>query len=449
MVMGRIGQAGPRLTDRLRAVTRTERARLADLRSVVEALYQSNRRQGHADWCDYDYDYVCPSPDTYPFQWFWDSCFHAIVLTRFDPARAVTELRTLLANQLPDGFISHMTLWERDQRDAAQATLQINWRTPWLSDAMQPPLLAEALAAVVQGGGGSHVLRELLPAVRAYYDWCQRVRDIDGSGLLVVFEPHETGMDQSPVFDAYVGVRDLSPRGFAAAWRAIAEAQAAVGRDPARMVELDRFVVWDVLINAVYAENQRVLADLLAQAGDDAGAAEMHGRSERTAATLVGRCWSDADGDFHALAGRAGHPLPGGSVAGLLPLVLADCPEPIVARLVRRLEDETEFGARFPIPSVARSHAAFSPRPLGNLLWRGPTWVNINWLVARGLRRRGRPDVARRIEDASLALVERSGFREYYNPLTGAGYGARDFAWSALALDMLAARLEGADRPSP
>jgi hypothetical protein len=430
-------------------VSRTQRARLADLRSEVDALYRSNRRQGRADWCERDYDYVCPSPGTYPFQWFWDSCFHAIVLSRLDSVRAAAELRTLLANQLPDGFVGHITLWQRDLPDAARARLQVNWRTKWLSDAMQPPLLAEALAAVAHLGGGRAVLDELLPAVRAYYDWCQRVRDVDGSGLLVVFEPHETGMDQSPVFDAYVGVRDPSPQGFEAAWRAIAEAQAAVGRDPARLVELDRFVVVDVLVNAIYAENQHVLGDLLAETGDTAGAAEMRARAERTASALVAHCWSAADEDFHALAGRAGHPLPGGSVAGLLPLVLAACPEPIVARIVRRLEDETEFSARFPVPSVARSHAAFSPRPLGNLLWRGPTWINTNWLVARGLHRRGRADLARRIEDASLALVERSGFREYYNPLTGAGYGARDHAWSALVLDMLAARLEGDAGVSP
>jgi hypothetical protein len=51
------------------------------------------------------------------------------------------------------------------------------------------------------------------------------------------------------------------------------------------------------------------------------------------------------------------------------------------------------------------------------------------------------------IEDASLALVERSGFREHYNPETGAGLGARDFAWSALALEMLASRAEGSGKP--
>jgi hypothetical protein len=76
------------------------------------------------------------------------------------------------------------------------------------------------------------------------------------------------------------------------------------------------------------------------------------------------------------------------------------------------------------------------------LVFRGPTWMNTNWYVSRGLRRHGRPDLAAVIEDRSAALVERGGFREYYDPTTGEGFGARDFSWSGLALDMLA-RLEG------
>ena len=35
-------------------------------------------------------------------------------------------------------------------------------------------------------------------------------------------------------------------------------------------------------------------------------------------------------------------------------------------------------------------------------------------------------------------LVARAGFREYFDPLTGEGLGARDFSWSAsLILDVL------------
>jgi hypothetical protein len=63
--------------------------------------------------------------------------------------------------------------------------------------------------------------------------------------------------------------------------------------------------------------------------------------------------------------------------------------------------------------------------------------MNTNWYLTRGLRRHGRADLARVIEDRSAQLVERAGFREYYDPLTGEGHGARDFSWTALVLDML------------
>jgi hypothetical protein len=33
-------------------------------------------------------------------------------------------------------------------------------------------------------------------------------------------------------------------------------------------------------------------------------------------------------------------------------------------------------------------------------------------------------------------VVERSGFREHYDADSGEGYGAREFSWSALVLDI-------------
>jgi len=423
-------------------MTLTDRERLGDMKVAVQDLYRRNRQQGHAAWCDRDYDFVCPSVERYPFQWFWDSCFHAVVLSRLDPERAEAELRTLLANQHPDGFLSHVTFWQRERHEGAVADYLIRWRSPWLSDSMQPPILAEATAAVARRGGGLRFLREVLPAVRAFYDWCHRVRDRDGEGLIVVLEPHETGMDQSPSFDAYLGIETATPEAFAAAWRSVALKHAEVERRPERINAAGRFMVADVFVNTLYAENERVLADLHAQVGDTISAAELRSRADRTAAAVLTRCWVAEDADFHALADETQVPLPGGTVAGLLPVLLTDTSGPVIERIAARLTDRDQFGAAFPVPSVARSHPAFRAGPIRDLLWRGPTWINTNWYVARGLRRHGHVALAQRIEDASVALVERSGFREYFNPDTGAGHGARGFAWSALALEMLAGRLE-------
>jgi hypothetical protein len=33
-------------------------------------------------------------------------------------------------------------------------------------------------------------------------------------------------------------------------------------------------------------------------------------------------------------------------------------------------------------------------------------------------------------------MVAGSGFREFFNPLTGEGYGAHSFGWSTLVLDL-------------
>ena len=426
---------------RLACVRRSERERLSDLRADVAALYRANRRQGHAAWCDADYDYVCPSPGTYPYQWFWDSCFHAIVLSHLDIGRAEAELRTLLLGQQPDGFIPHVTYWS-----AAEPVLvgpyQVAGPSAWQSASMQPPVLAEAVAAVAARGRGSAYLREVLPAVRRYYDWCDRERgggaDDGHIGLIAIFDPHESGMDQTPSYDELLGVEGHGPATFERSWRRIGESNAALGHDSQRIVERDLFVVRDVAVNALYAENRLVLARLLAEAGDADGAEVCAERGRRTLAALLDRSWSLADEEFHALAGAAEHLLPAGTVAGLLPLVLADLPDAMAERLSRRLEAPDEYGTAFPVASVSLANPAYRRAPAGGtVLWRGPSWMNTNWYLARGLRRHGRHEQADRITQASLAMVERSGFREHYDAESGAGYGARGFAWSALVLDLL------------
>jgi hypothetical protein len=41
-------------------------------------------------------------------------------------------------------------------------------------------------------------------------------------------------------------------------------------------------------------------------------------------------------------------------------------------------------------------------------------------------------------------MIERWGFREYYDTFTGEGLGAPDFSWTALILDLLETRAAAA-----
>lgn len=404
----------------------------------VAALFDRNRQRGTGSWNGVDYDFVCPSTETYPFQWFWDSCFHAIALSHFDTERAESEIAGLLANQQDDGLIPHVILWQRDRFEASVSTYAIAFRTGWLSDQMQPPLLAEAVAATARRGRGAEYIAEVLPSVRRFYDWCHDVRDPDGDGLIAVLQADETGLDHSPKFDEYLGIGELTDDEFLAGWHRVADRYAEVGRRSDEMFSLDRFVVEDVMVNTIYAENQRVLADLCADVGEDDAAGGYRSRADHTERALLDKAWDADRGLFFDLAGLVERPLEVNTVTCLFPLLLRATGDEVAERLVRHLTDPAEYDAAYPVPSVAMNERGYDPGVVArNLVWRGPTWMSSNWYLVRGLRRHGHHDLATHITERSVELVRRSGFREYYNPETGEGNGAPDFSWTGIVLDMV------------
>ena len=92
---------------------------------------------------------------------------------------------------------------------------------------------------------------------------------------------------------------------------------------------------------------------------------------------------------------------------------------------------------------MSAAEPAFRPGDTGRPLrryWRGPTWLFATRFAVDGLLRAGREDAARDLAARTAALVLREGFREYYDPYTGRGLGARAFGVSAIALDCAAAR---------
>jgi glycogen debranching enzyme len=83
---------------------------------------------------------------------------------------------------------------------------------------------------------------------------------------------------------------------------------------------------------------------------------------------------------------------------------------------------------------VPLSDPNFSPEKY----WQGPTWVNMNWLIIDGLRRYGYQKEALDLKKRTLDLIKKSGFNEYFNPITGEPNGAANFSWTAaLIIDLL------------
>jgi hypothetical protein len=371
------------------------------------------------------YGFTCPAPRKYPHQWYWDSCFHAIAWRHFDIARSREELRTLVRAMTPGGLVPHTVFWAgraRWRRAPFYATA-----APFGSFATahtQTPLLALAWEHVADGDPDFR--REGAEPLGRHYDWLDRDRDPDGDGLIAILFPDESGLDDSPKYDQVYGRMAHYRPGYL---RLVERHRRNGYSTHAILARFDHHLE-DVLVNAIYALSLRALHRM-------SGERRFLRRAERAEAALMERCWDERRGLFFDVAERSETRVEVSTWSCLAPLVLDAVPEEVRRRLVEEhLLNPRRYKAPVGIPSVSMEERSFRPGFDRFRCWRGPSWVNTAWLLLPPMRELGYLEDADRIARSLTHAIERHGFREYYNPLTGAGLGARDFAWSTLALDL-------------
>ena len=81
---------------------------------------------------------------------------------------------------------------------------------------------------------------------------------------------------------------------------------------------------------------------------------------------------------------------------------------------------------KYLFPSINSKHKSFEEERY----WRGPVWINCNWIIYQGLKNKDK-NLAKIIRKKTINLVEKKKFREYYSCKSGLGMGANNFSWSA------------------
>ena len=405
-----------------------------ELELAAQDILLGNLRRGTAEWNGQEYSFVVPSLTGYPFQWFWDSCFHAIALIHIDLNQAKAELDTLMSAALTNGFIPHIIFWESEKRDYFLSRNLVATINPNFSSTIQPPILAYAVERVYHATGDEAFLQRSLPVLVKYYRWLKENRDPDDDGLLAIIQPEEAGTDCSPKYDEILGLTDLSNKGFIEALNKIYSSYELIRSDETGMLNADVFHVEDVLVNSIYALGLQSLARLL---GNSIESLEFRDDASKTMESLVNKCWDVDTEAFLDLNGLQEIPNRTVTISSLMPIILPDLSPDIVKRLVEKwIISEDHFWLPYPLPSVPASNSKFIPGDPHGFIWRGPSWINTNWFITKGLKLHGYQELADDISAKSLACIQQSGFREYYNPYTGEGLGAKNFGWSTLILDM-------------
>ncbi|MFI6812363.1 amylo-alpha-1,6-glucosidase [Nonomuraea sp. NPDC050328] len=395
-----------------------------------------------------------PAPGLYPHQWSWDSAFVAIGLARHRPERAKAELMSLLRGQWANGMLPHIvfhtpevyfpgpSVWRsQDQAEAPHAVLT--------SGLTAPPLHALAVWWLWRHTGDEAFVRRVFPALAAQHRYLATARDLGGSGLAAIVHPWESGMDDSPAWDEPLaalpeiryGYRniDLEERHPDSAhdryvWLALRYRNAGYGAGYLR--DEHPFAVEDPMFNGIWLAASVALAELAPLAGADP--APHADQADRIRAALAERLW---DGCFHARDLRGDRLVPVCTVGSFGPLLDPHLPAERVGAMIEVLESARFMGATgYPVPSCEIRAGQFDR----TRYWRGPSWVNTNWLLRHAAGVHGLQQLAQLLTTGTLRLVRQAGFRECFDPFDGSGRGCRDFSWSAaLTLDLLADTVDG------
>jgi hypothetical protein len=406
-----------------------------------------------------------PSAGQYPHQWNWDSAFIAVGLGHLDRRRARQEVRTLLAGQWASGMIPHILYPEGASSyfptPEFWGTTGVEGGPPFgTSGFTQPPLLATAVRLLQERAGEDAealaFTREVYPRLLGWHRWLHRARDPAGSGLVAIIHPWESGTDNSTRFAApmermgevtpppytrkdqhFVNPRERPVAGDYDRFMYLIGLYRELRWEDDAIFRNAPFLVQDVLFNSVLYRAERDLRDLALLLGEPTG--EIDGWLATAAVAFRRRLWHERDGIYYDWDLRAGAPIEESTCASLAPLYAGVAGADEAARLVQEhLLDPRRYapdgGTRYFLPSASKESRYFEPRRY----WRGPVWLNINWMLARGLEEYGFGDTAAALRRDSIELVGRSGFVEYYDPRDGSACGATAFSWSAaLVVDML------------
>jgi glycogen debranching enzyme len=366
----------------------------------------------------------------YEYQWLWDSCFHALVYRHFDGAMAWDELISLIQHQVKEGadagMIPHMAYWQGDGTAL--------WGQSHRSLITQPPLIAVAAWDVHQMHPNRNHLETLYPALKNYHAWFDRRRDPDNDNLVTLIHPWESGWDASPRWDAFLGLQHPTADESKMARHMLVETLIVCECDVTCLQSAGSFAVEAADFNAIRAADLLAMADIAQHLGYDTDALHFTDKAEAVQRAVQQKILCSHDDTFIA------HDLFGGDEQAVSPdsaakfvLLFGGCVDEQQARqLINELE-QGGFNTPYPVPTTPTT----SPDFAGNTYWRGNVWLAVNWLIMRGLQRYGYDDRADYIATRSCELVEKNGFYEYFDPVSGAGQGPSRQSWSTIMLDMI------------
>ena len=328
--------------------------------------------------------YRCLTPGSNKFRgiWNWDSAFHAIALSRWDTELSKESILGFMKFQKADGMLPDVIRENGEIVDAYS----------------KPPVFAWASKILYDRGADEKFLHEVYPKLAANARWWEENRCYNGlfyydsadkdNEKYLLHVQYETGWDNSPRWDA-----------------------------PANEY-------WAIDLNCFMLLCYRALSEIakILQVASDAS--EWARKGEVLTERINEKLWCKEKrhySDANRFTERISDTL---SPASFMPLYAGIAS----SKQAEAMEKIAENNFRSMMPTVSFDNPSFS-----NDYWRGPTWLNVAYFAAKGLKNYGFP-VADRIKKSILDMCknDEGGIYENYDSLTMKGQYCNRFGWSCV-----------------
>lgn len=414
-----------------------------------------------------------PAPNLYPHQWNWDSGFIAIGLAHFNMDRAEAELRHLFRGQWKNGMLPHIVFGE--EKGANYFPGKDFWQTENASHSpenqptsgiTQPPVHGFVLEQIFEIAKdkerAKEFLKELFPKVLSFHKYLYENRDPHEEGLVYIQHPWEPGTDNSPTWDAPLSKIDPSKLDIPEYTRKDLQNPKAARHRPTNLdydryvhlVDIFRrngyddqaifkecpFIIQDPLFNAILVRSNEALIRIGQIIKEDVS--EIVLWNELTIYSMNEKLWDEEWGIYNAYDLKNDCVLPNETSNGLIPL-FGSVPTQDQAEQMLNLFKHPAFSGDMTTETwLCPTYSLLAEDVDFEKYWRGPIWINMNWMLYHGLKRFDFENEASLIKEHTLELLSKYGFFEYFDPRKSidseAGYGTNQFSWSAaLCIDLL------------
>ena len=297
------------------------------------------------------------TPDRWPHRqiWLWDSVFHAIGIRHLDASLAQDAILAVSDVQCEDGLIPLCA-------------------SPYGKSAVtQPPVLALGTKLVNEMKPDKNFIKELYPKLKNYLEWDMKNRDTDSDGLLewhiaqhVNCRSGESGMDNSPRFDAALNLG---------------------------ATDFNSMIALECEIMAEFAEELNFTEDI----------AYWQGKHKELCSLMNRYFWDTKSGFYYDWNNSSRSRTDVMASSGFLPLICGAATQEQAKILAGHIKNPETFGTELPVASIAKCCGKYYQKDM----WRGPVWVNINWLIAMGFRRYGMNEISRYIIEKTTGEIEK------------------------------------------